>query len=317
MKISHRLTQTDTDLLGSDLAVEVVDAIVDKALKKYKIDRVTASDIVVETMAKHPKFLELLEKQFPLKKIQKTRSYDDIGTKAKRKIYYTLRQYNKNCEVREALIDSLKDLEKPSFCQPGGEYGRVVSQLAWTHVSMRERLEHLDFFYSELFSHIGSPSSVLDVGCGMFPLLFPFDDGGKDVACYAALDKDITCISALEAFSRISGIENLYPVHWNIKDRWRNVVHKTGVRRFDVAFLMKLVPVVSRIERGLLNILLETPAQTWVLSGCRNSMTKNIDIEPRERKILRQFIEKSGKRTVGEFSTPEEFCIIVTQPFHS
>ncbi|MCP5105294.1 MAG: hypothetical protein GY950_18040 [bacterium] len=295
----------------TDLAAEVIAVIVNKAVKKYKIDDAAAEEIVTETMAKHPNFLQLLEKQVPLKKILKTRAYDEVNTLSRRNIYHALRQYTKDKEIRESLITSLRELQQSRDGAPRADCGRVIAQLARTHVSTRERLDSLDFFYNEIFKYVGEPASILDVGCGMHPLLFPFEEEGKRLAYYAALDKDRSCISALETVAAIPGREILQAVHWNITDGWKSVYDKTGVRRFDVAFLMKLVPVVYRIERKLLNILRETPAQTWVLTGCKISMTKHLDIEKRERKIIKQFIQQSGKRIAGEFSTAEEFCIIV------
>jgi 16S rRNA (guanine(1405)-N(7))-methyltransferase len=293
---------------GSMLMEEVISIIVNKAIKKYKIDYDTAVDIVVEVVEKSPKFLELLEKELPLKEILKTRVYNEVDKKARRGIYYALRQYNKNIDLQETLIASLKKI--PAHSSPG-EYRGIIEKLVRSHISTKERLNSLDFFYRELFKYIGEPVSIVDVGCGMHPLLFPFEGAGKSVESYAALDKDGTGISALEAFSGLLEKNILHAIDWNIKDGWKMVSEKTGVQRFDVAFLMKLVPVVSRLERSLLDILLETPAQTWVITGSKTSMTKHMDIERRERRIIKQFIGGLAKEITGEFSTAEEFCMIV------
>lgn len=312
MKPIHGRTSVDTGLLETSPATEVISSIVDTAVKRYKIDPVTAADIVTGTISEYPAFLAFFEREMPLKDILKTRLYDEIKTKSKRKIYYALRQYNKDCEERETLTAQLQSLQSSGSSVPvfSEEVARVVSQLARTHISTRERMESSESFYAQIFEYIGGSESVVDVGCGLNPLIFPFDGDGNSVTCYAALEKDITCISALDVFSGFPGKNVLHALHWSIKEGWGPVIERTGVRRFHAAFLMKLVPVVSRIERGLLDILREVPADTWVVTGSRTSMTKYIDIERRERKIVKQFISQSGKEVAAEFLTPDEFCII-------
>ncbi len=302
------------DILETHLAMEVVSAIVNGALKKYKIQRDRAVDIVMETMQKHPKFLQLLGKvncqETSLNKILRTRSYHEVNRKARHRIYYELRQYNKNIDIQKSLINSLNQAAlhpSESECRP------IIDRLVRTHISTRERLNNLDYFYDRLFYFIGEPRSIVDVGCGFHPLLFPFGEKGKgrSVHCYAALDKDPITIAALAAFSGIVGSDVLRPLNWNIKDGWEVVINQTNIRQFDVACLMKLVPVVFRIEQDLVGFLLETPAKTWVITGSKISMTKYENIERRERRIIAMFIERAGKAVVNEFSTGDEFCMIV------
>lgn len=308
--MKNTLKDDSISILETGLAAEVIASIVDKAVKKYKIDPETATGIVLETMEKRPKFMRLLEQELPLKEILKTRVYDDVDHEARRRIYYELRQYHKDIADRESSIAALS-LSASSPSSPAADYRDIINRLAQSHVSTKERLSSLDTFYRELFKYIGAPASIVDVGCGLHPLLFPFSGAGNSVTHYVALDKDKTGISALEAFSKLPDKNILQPINWNIKEGWRGVQERTGVQRFDAAFLLKLVPVVYRIQRGLLDILLETPAQTWVLSGSRTSMTKYVEIEKRERRIINQFIQQSGKQIIGEFSTEDEFCIIV------
>lgn len=302
------------DILETHLAMEVVSVIVNGALKKYKIHRDRAVDIVIETMQKHPKFLQLLgnaeSRETSLKKILRTRSYDEVNRKARHRMYYELRQYNENIAVQESLIDSLN---QAALDPSENDYRPLIDRLVRTHISTRERLDNLDDFYDKLFSFIGEPRSIVDVGCGFHPLLFPFGEKGKggSVLCYAALDKDPISIAALAAFSGIVGSGVLRPLNWNIKDGWEKVINQTDIRQFDVACLMKLIPVVVRIEQDLVGILLETPAKTWVITGSKISMTKYENIERRERRIIDMFIERAGKAVVNEFSTEDEFCMIV------
>lgn len=298
----------NSDILETDLVRELISIIVDKALKKYKIDRDTSTRIVIEILEGHPKFLRLLESGPTLKEVLKSRFYSEVATNARRKIYYELRQYSQNLEIRESLIDGLKQIPLQA---PETAYRDILSQLCQSHISTKERHSAGEVFYSELFKYIGRPTSIVDVGCGIHPLLFPFKKEGKDVSHYTALDKDKISVSAVDAFSRILGRDILHAVNWNIKDNWRGVKKTVGIDLYDTAFLMKLVPVVYRIERRLVEILLDTPARVWVITGCKTSMTKYVDIEKRERRFINQFIRLSGKKIIGEFAAGNEFCIVV------
>ncbi len=300
---------TDQNILESVLAEELISIITEKILKKYRIENDRAYRIVTETMEKHPKFLKLLSETPEQKKILKSRLFDEVSENAHRKIYYELRQYNKNLELRQQLIQSLKQSDPQT---PSDHYREITAQLTHSHVSTKERLNSAGYFYRELFRFIGDPATIADIGCGMNPFLFPFDNEGKHVQKYVALEKDDSCISALEAYSRFVRGDVLSARKWNIRDKWKPILKETGIGQFDIALMMKLVPVISRIERDLLDVLLETPAKIWAITGSKISMTKYISIEKRERRIIHQFIERSGKKMTGEFSTDDEFCMIVT-----
>jgi 16S rRNA (guanine(1405)-N(7))-methyltransferase len=299
------------NILETGLAQQVISSIVDNALKKYKIDPDRAEQIVIDTVEKHPKFLRLLagETETALKNILRTRFYREVNQKTRKQIYYELRQYNKNLECQEELVESLKQaVSRPG--ETGNRYREIIRQLAQTHISTKERLSSLDYFYSKLFEYIGASPTIVDVGCGLHPLLFPFNEKGKNTRCYLALDKDKTCISALSLVARLPGNNALNPLNWHIKDEWETIINRIDGPQFHTAFLMKLIPVVFRTEQKSMDILLRTPAKTWVITGSKTSMTKHFNIENRERKIIRRFIDESGKTITGEFSTEDEFCII-------
>lgn len=58
---------------------------------------------------------------------------------------------------------------------------RLLSQ----HASTRERLPYLQDFYEIIFNQIGTPSSLLDLACGINPFAIPFMQLPKNVFYYA------------------------------------------------------------------------------------------------------------------------------------
>ncbi len=52
------------------------------------------------------------------------------------------------------------------------------------HRSTKERLNYYPFIYEKIFAITGKPKSILDLGCGLNPVSFPYM-GLKDVQYYA------------------------------------------------------------------------------------------------------------------------------------
>lgn len=312
----------------SELGQLLLNELIEKCLKKYKIDEDRATEIAIETIQKHPKFFQFREllDTTPLdptsyKKILKTSLYDDICRRVKQNIYYELRQYNKNSELQKTLIDSLKNdflhsdhLEHVKIENQAEKVRAAFQELIKYHISTRERLPESEYFYSQVLQWAGDIKTIIDIGCGLNPLLFPFTAEGVDIRTYAALDKDAICIDTLSTytlFSELPGQNAIRPFLWNIAEGWKPIRETLNIQQFDAAFLMKVVPVISRIERKLLDILSLTPAKTWFISGSKVSMTKYLKIESRERKFIHTFIQNSGKKIIGEFATADEFCFVV------
>lgn len=298
----------ENNLLPEEITVDgIISHIVQQALKKYKIDEKRAYSITKETLLKSPKFLEFLNKKPTFKQILKSRVFEDLNRSARQRIYYALRQYNTDSPTVKSSVESLKNLSPET---PYEEYESILKEIAQTHTSTAERMNHADEFYGQLLGFLEGTQTLLDVGCGMQPLLFPFQGEGKEIKTYVAAEKDKLCIDALTAFSAIYKPGLLHAIAWNIADNWKVLEEQTGIRFYDAALLLKLVPVVDRIDRALLETLRFTPARKWIVSGSRESMTRQISIESRERKIIRRFLEQAGKTIIGEFSTPDEFCFI-------
>ena len=78
-----------------------------------------------------------------------------------------------------------------------------------------------------------------------------------------------------------------------------------------VALILKVVPVVKRIDPLLLDVLAKVPASTVVVSGVKESMVKKHDIEHKERRAITKFIELSGREVTAEFELDNEFFLIL------
>lgn len=127
------------------------------------------------------------------------------------------------------------------------EIKAACRQVLGLHSSTRERLPILDRFYEAIFEITGQPSSVLDLGCGLNPLAWPWL--GLARVRYLALDIDQTRVQFLNRYLALAGLEPLA--------RCQDVLSQPPVDAADLALLLKLSPTLERQEAGATLRLIE------------------------------------------------------------
>ena len=132
--------------------------------------------------------------------------------------------------------------------------GRVLS----LHTSTRERAPILERFYAQVFSHIGTPRSLLDLACGLHPLSLPWMALGTG-ATYHAYDIDAERVAFLNQYfflARVRGCAHL-----------QDIVCDPPTLRADVALLLKSSTCLERQRKGAtLELLDEIDARYVVVS---------------------------------------------------
>ncbi len=117
------------------------------------------------------------------------------------------------------------------------------------HRSTRERLPLLDTFYATLLGDLPPIRSVLDVACALHPLAIPWMSLAKDVT-YVAADARSDILSFLERSFRALGVHGSTTL--------ADVAHSCPPDEVDVAFALKLVPLLDRLEKGSAERLLDS-----------------------------------------------------------
>jgi 16S rRNA (guanine(1405)-N(7))-methyltransferase len=127
--------------------------------------------------------------------------------------------------------------------QLGTEAGieAACRQVMEGHTSTRERLPLLDHFYQAIFEITGTPSALLDVGCGLNPLALPWMDLPAE-ARYVPLDIDGARVDFLNRYLSLAGYEPLA--------RCQDALSDPPEDRADVALLLKMSPTLERQETG-------------------------------------------------------------------
>ena len=239
--------------------------------------------------------------------LARTRLYRRAASQAKKDIYYRLRRY------RQESDEFSKGLEELRRAAPSAQRQPAREALARSHASTGERWPDLADFLERTQHVWGDCATLLDVGCGLMPLLFPFDRVGDRFRRYVACDRDARCIEAVNACGQVPpGV--LEGCVWDIGDGWEALESQTGVKRYDAAFLLKLVPVVARQQPRLLATLADAPADWLVVTGARQALARRRDISRRERAVLGAFARRHGLVVESEFETPSELGLVMRRP---
>ena len=123
----------------------------------------------------------------------------------------------------------------------GNNEKEALLPLLSLHASTRERMHFLDSFYKEIFHITGTPSTLLDIGCGLNPLTLPWMSLSQDTTYYA-YDIDKGEVEFLREILTIIQV----PVRVFIE------VGDIVVDTFpdaDVTFLFKMLPLFS-LQKG-------------------------------------------------------------------
>ncbi|MHC4250548.1 MAG: class I SAM-dependent methyltransferase [Planctomycetota bacterium] len=297
----------DADWLTSDHMRALIERIAAKATRDYRVSSEEAERVVRETVAGSADCRVAASKEADPGRLARVRAFKDAASRARERIYYSLRRYRRDGDDTRADVALLEGLPEDA---PRSEREGVARRVMLGHASTRERLENARDFYGQVFRLAGEPRTVIDVGCGVQPLGFPFESEGASVELYLAADRDAQAVRAVDAHARAFAPGRVRALRWDIADGWAPVMETAeggaGVKEFDLALLLKLVPVVKRQEPHLVDILARAPARRMLVTGSAESMTKRRSVRRRERGVLRRFIAGAGFEIAGELETPDE-----------
>lgn len=156
------------------------------------------------------------------------------------------------------------------------EFRESCRQIMSLHVSTRERLPLLDYFFLETLQKIGPIHSVMDVACGLNPLArswMPFDDQVK----YLAYDIYADAMQFVQDFMDLLSIDGRSEV--------RDVLQTPPIEPVDLAFILKTFPCLEQLNKSASATLLDSIQARYLLisypvaslGGRRKGMVANYD----------------------------------------
>ena len=233
--------------------------------------------------------------------VLRARNADDAVKRVKRRLHQAVGAFR-----GEARADALAEIRAAWNGDLTDHTFRArVSELLGTHASTRERVAHLDTFYTGIWKHTGVPSRLLDTGCGLGPLALPWMGIGD--ATYLATDVDRRPLETVGAFLELLGQPAEVRAHDAVAD--------VPTEEADVALLLKLVPTLDRQDSGAATRMLRSlRVGHAIVSFPAHSLggrAKGMEGTYRER--LDRLVTDVGRvSAVAEASVPNELVFVLT-----
>ena len=203
---------------------------------------------------------------FALRISHETRGAKDQGKAAKTRMHQAYGAYIGANAVKKAYAVLAKAKNK-------GYTAEHAERLLLLHSSTKERLPHIEKFYSHVFSVTGDARRVLDLGCGFNPFSLPFFP--CKIEEYRAIDVDLRVKALLDDCFALMNLPQLAEC--------MDLVTETPNGETDIAFMLKLFPVLEACcpgrAYGLANQLdaawLVVSYPTKSLGGRKKGMREN------------------------------------------
>jgi 16S rRNA (guanine(1405)-N(7))-methyltransferase len=232
-----------------------------------------------------------------------------LAKEARKHVYHDLRRYTANAGRRERLREELEVAIR------GGNSEAVkatIRELLESHASTRERLLSYEEFDQIVAKAVGRPRSIVDLGCGLHPLAHRFGDPERGAEAYLAIDKDPGSIRVLEAFAGWLEGSPLIVEQADLEEvDWEAETERMGVDSFDLAYLLKLVPVLQRQQPAAMSRIAEIPARVLVVTGSKEALARHEDISRREEQVVKRFVEGLSPAAVTRAETNDEIVYVV------
>ncbi|MCA9955770.1 MAG: hypothetical protein KC434_13670, partial [Anaerolineales bacterium] len=142
------------------------------------------------------------------------------------------------------------------------------------HASTRERLPILDEFYETIFFFFPPIHTVLDLACGLNPLVYPWLPLPGDVQ-FTAVDIYSDMLTFIQEFFELTGV--------NGRTQQRDIIGNPPTEPYDLILLLKTLPCLEQVDKNAavnlldkLNgryLLISYPAQS--LGGRSKGMVEN------------------------------------------
>jgi hypothetical protein len=299
-------------IAASRVVTELATELAESTSKRYRIDAQDALRVIQDLWAKEDPLWHQAAQLLDGQRLKRTRAYKQAAERARTEIYYRLRRYRQDDDRLVGATKSLWRLAHALVPPNDPEVQAARDAIVQSHVSTRERLTDLDAFLSELFRLEPSISSIVDVGCGVQPLLYPFDGAGRSTSHYLGLDRDVKAVEAVTAWSALWDDDRRIAARlWSLAEGFDGVEGPGDDGLFDLALALKFVPVAARQERDHLVLMRHVPARRLLVTGAREAMVKRHSIARREEQTLRAFADAQGFSVVGMMQTPSELGLLL------
>lgn len=293
---------------------KVVKDSVERIIKRYKISAEQAEEFFLDEAMKSKAFMESVLEFSEKKNFRKWHEYKRVMKKTKKNIYYYLRQYKH--EPQEEIKKKFEELKEKLKKEKLEKTLDLHKELLSMHISSRERIGFYEEFYEKIFEVTGKPESLLDVSCGFNYFSLPLAKVKKLNFVGTEYKKEF--VEQMNQYFKLienSGIKGkgfLLDLKNTDFETRNELMDLNNGKNFDLAFLLKLIPVMEREKRGLTENLLDLIPAEWIVLSCsKESMTKKEKIAFKETGIINKFIKENSLYLSARIDFPNEIVFVV------
>ena len=229
--------------------------------------------------------------------LPRSRNADEATKRVKRRLHQAVGAFRGR--TASSALDAAWSgtLDDPSFRAACADAMR-------RHASTRERVPHLDRFYGPIWEATGTPSVVMDLGCGLNPLSLPWMAIGE--AKVVASDVDERPLATVRGFLELTGQPHAVET--------RDLVTDPPTDAADVVLLLKLVTTLDRQDAfAAARLLRALRARHAVVSFATRSLGgRGKGMERAYRDRFDRLVDESGRvNRVAEVSVPGELVFVL------
>jgi len=292
---------------NQELIKEILERI--KQNRKYR----TISDEIVRKeienyLKSHPEIEQKSKEELKIKKSFIKKIVKEIRAKLHR-LYSSYQTKGKN--KSNFYLEELKNIVNNKLIN-NHQLKQLTDKLLSLTVSTKERLNDYKFIYQEIFKITGKPETIIDLGCGLNPISFPYMELKKLV--YYAYDIDKEDIIFLNNYFKIMEAQGLNGKA-NILDITK--INKLGqLPNSDIIFMFKLIDLIDskskkkkKISEPLIKYLLKNKTKFIVASFSTKTLSRKPMKLPR-RRGFELMLERNDLK-FKSFSTHNEVFYVV------
>lgn len=254
-----------------------------------------------------------------LSKLLQSKKYRDICPDTVRRVWSECAErYKKPKDVDSAVREALHGITG-AFMTPEEVRQLAYDMQAWhvertdaalermlsRHASTRERLplKDTDALYARIFNVTGRPSSVLDLACGVNPLYL----GARGITT-VGVDISGSAVEAVNRFHEVYGM----PVSAICADLL--CPGSIPPSRFDVALLLKLLPLLERQRRGAAVDMLNAVNAAYLVASfpTRTLGGRNVGMAAHYGAWMAEHLP-ANRAVAGQFETENELFYVLKE----
>lgn len=168
-----------------------------------------------------------------------------------------------------------------------GDYEKILE----THKSTKERLPHYQEIYKKIFEVTGKPGVILDLGCGMNPLSYPYMK--TDAEYYASELNEEDCRFLQKCFDRMNIKGKAIPL--DLTEAAKNPALLEMFPKADVCFLFKVLDEIERKKgRKTSEALIKAVNADWLVISFSARTLAGGPMRKPYRRWLEQMLARLG-----------------------